>query len=738
MTALFLAAALPFGQMTVFAGTARIAFSDPSAGVGEEFTVSVKVTTGDGTLGASDVMLSYDPAYIEFVSGSNASGGGGSVRLIGTMDSDTTTVFSYNLKFKALQAGNTTISVGDYEVYDKDSQAVEVTKVGSSAVKVKAPSNYSKDASLASLKVSPGSLSPAFSADVTSYTVNVGSDVSKIAVSANAKDGNAKVVVSDCNLKEGTNTVVCKVTAEDGQTVRSYTLTVNRSDAAEAAASAEGAENTMVTQGAVVGELKADIDGVEYSVAETFDAAALPEGYTQGSCTYGNSEVMCGTGNGLTLLYLQDSAGAGGFYIYAPESGALSPYVTIDVSAKSIVVLPVDDTVTVPEGFTETIIELNGNKKVKGWVWQSDEEQQYCVVYGMNESGEMGLYRYDIAEKTFQRYFVDPALKNSYNDEDVDHLVEEYNSLRKDYNIRFFIIVALIVVALILFFMVVNLLLKRREQSGGYPPERNHRDEAPTPVKRRAMQEEEDRRGRPSSQTRAGRQESASRQESIPRRESVRDYKEEAYPSGRRPAERVEREASSRPSRPESLRVYREEPARGSARGAGERVSRPDERVSRPDGRGYREADPRVVRPEDRSRRPEERTARPERSARPEERTIRSEQRGGRPSEADRERAYRDYDLRKNAASEESRRPRTTRPERSSRQESDLEEVMRQREIEREERARRTRERLERERLEDERRARAARAESRTAQRPERSSGRKRPGGDDDFEFLDL
>ena len=88
----------------------------------------------------------------------------------------------------------------------------------------------------------------------------------------------------------------------------------------------------------------------------------------------------------------------------------LSPYVTIDVTAKSILVLPPDESVQIPDGFMETTIQLNGTYKVQGWVWKSDEQQKYCVVYGMNESGEKSLYRYDIAEKTFQRYFEDPSL----------------------------------------------------------------------------------------------------------------------------------------------------------------------------------------------------------------------------------------------------------------------------------------------------------------------------------------
>lgn len=461
-----LTVAAPVGGISAYASSAKISFSDPSATVGQEFSVNVKISSQDGNLGASDVVLSYDPSVIEFVSGNNASGGAGSVRLVGTMDSNSTKAFSYTLKFKAVQAGNTSISVGSYEVYDSDAQAVTVSKTGTASVKVKAPATSSAEAALSSLKISPGTLSPTFSPNVTSYTAQVGASVDKLAVSASAKDSKAKVLVSgDSGLKVGANTVVCKVTAEDGQTTKSYTITVNKLDTVDVPSEAEtGAETEAVgTTPAVTNGLDVEIDGVSYTVATEFDASLLPEGYTQSTCTYGGSEVQCGNGNDLTLLYLQGADGNGAFYIYIPESGVLSPYVTIDVTAKSILVLPPDESVQIPDGFMETTIQLNGTYKVQGWVWKSDEQQKYCVVYGMNESGEKSLYRYDIAEKTFQRYFEDPSLATKYDDAQVEEIVDKYNALCRDYNIRFVMLAVLGVACVILFFIVINLLLKRKE-----------------------------------------------------------------------------------------------------------------------------------------------------------------------------------------------------------------------------------------------------------------------------------
>ncbi len=749
IAAFALSLAMPFGGLVSYAASAKISFSDPSTTVGQEFNVTVKVTATDGNLGASDLVLSYDQAYIEFVSGNNANGGAGSVRLVGTMDSSTTTEFSYTLKFKAVQAGNTTISVASHEIYDSDTQAVNVSKVGSSAVKVKAPATYSSEAALASLKVSPGQLSPAFSPDVLSYTVNVGADVDKIAVSGEPKDGKAKTLVTGgSGLKTGANTVVCKVTAEDGQTVKSYTITVNKSESSEVPAG--DANEAAVTGGAVVGELKADIDGVEYSVATSFDPAGLPEGYTQSTVTYNGTEIMSGAGNGLNLIYLQGSDGKGSFYIYMPETGALSPYVTIDSVARSILVLPIDDSIEVPAGFAQTAIQLNGDSKVKGWVWKTDEEQKYCVVYGMNENGEKGLYRYDIAEKTFQRYFEDPALESPYDEEKVTKLYEDYNALCKDYDLRFIVIVVLIVVCLILFFMVINLLMRRREYSG-----RPEREEAPTPVKRRAMQEEESKR-RQSAQSRTGK---ASNEGSGPRKrpagddyprsqerrmssETVRNDRygqasgyqdaavrrmagtaEQGYPPQRRTEQRGTEQGRPVQRRPEQRHQdrYQDErtPAGRYTQTAHQEQRYQDRRTSDQSrmSQGY----------------PERRSAEPGRTAQgyPERRNAepgRAAQGYPERRSAEPGRAGQGYPERRSADQGRTVQRYPEKPVRS--QDAGMEEAIRLRELERAERARKTRERLERERLEDERRARAAKAgdTGRRSSRPD----------NDDFEFLDL
>ena len=477
-----------------------------------------------------------------------------------------------------------------------------VSHSGSSSVQVQAPASYSSEASLSSLKISPGGISPAFSPDVTSYTASVGADVSKIAVSAERKDPKSKLVVSgDSNLQPGENKVVCKVTAEDGKTVKNYTITVTRAAAGETQAPSESGEEE--TQAAVLGELKTEIEGKEYLVAASFDQSLLPAGFTASTVTYQEQDIMGGENGDLTILYLQDPEGSEGFWFYDAESGEFTRYANIHVSEKNITVLPADEAPEVPEGFAETTIQLNGDYKVEGWVWESDTEQRYCVVYGMNENGEKGLYRYDIGEKTIQRYFEDPAVKSSYSDEEVEAFIQEYNDMNQLYRLRLIIIIALGAVCVILIIMVIVLL---RKKAGGNGSDHPHDPGVQNPGGSRRQPDALAQSSAGKSRQREVRTEhSENRPE---RREAAAERPERVKPSGRpvsqgRESRRTEREprperdrtASPRAERPQEERREQKRPVReAESRTEGRRNTRPQ---GQPPVR--RESEPRVQRPRD-------------------------------------------------------------------------------------------------------------------------------------------
>ena len=203
-----------------FAASARISFSDPSTQVGQEVTVTMKFSSTDGQLlGDTKVTLNYDTSMLEYVGGSdNVSGDIGILQVRG--GSGTAEVAS-ELRFKALRSGTAAITVSDWEGYDNNGQVLAEVKTGSSAITIQGLPTSSDDASLQSLQISPGTLDPSFSPETDTYRTTVGLDTESLAISAIPNNEKAAVALEgDTGLQPGENTVLCKVTAEDGSTVK--------------------------------------------------------------------------------------------------------------------------------------------------------------------------------------------------------------------------------------------------------------------------------------------------------------------------------------------------------------------------------------------------------------------------------------------------------------------------------------------------------------------------------------
>ena len=449
-------------MITSYAATAKLTFSDPTATVGEEVSVKMKIATADGALGASDVRLQYDASALEFLSGTSANGGAGSIRVLGSMESSNQTTFTFQLKFKALKAGDTSIKVTSQEVYDANSKVVKIEHVGSSAIKITAPAASSKDANLSGITISPGELTPAFSADVTEYTAIVGGDVEKLTISAPANHEKANVSVNgNEGLQIGENTITCKVTAEDGTTTKTYTILVTKTESVTSDA-AEG--TTAPTEGGSAANLE---DG-NWKIEASIDESSVPEGFTIIDFTYDGEAVQAAEdANGNILLFMTNDEGAGDFFLYDTENNVFVPYVFIHMAEKTVIVLSPEEMpadTSIPEGFVDCTIDI-GNHKVNGWVWQngSNAEPEYCVVYGQNEQGERGFYRYDQKEMTLQRFFQDPSSDNLRTQ--YEAIAGTYSNLLEDYNTRGKVIVGLFGGCIVLLIVIIVLLLTRRPKS---------------------------------------------------------------------------------------------------------------------------------------------------------------------------------------------------------------------------------------------------------------------------------
>ena len=155
--------------------------------------------------------------------------------------------YSLSSSSLTLDAGDTSVTATVTAVDDSDEEndeTVVVTAshgdaVGSATVTIEANDTpVSTDAALSSLALSGVSIG-VFGAGTTAYAASVGNGVSSTTVTAVASDDGASVVIADgdgetqgtsrsVSLVVGDNEITVTVTAEDGSTTKTYTITVAR------------------------------------------------------------------------------------------------------------------------------------------------------------------------------------------------------------------------------------------------------------------------------------------------------------------------------------------------------------------------------------------------------------------------------------------------------------------------------------------------------------------------------
>lgn len=136
----------------------------------------------------------------------------------------------------ALAVGSNTLSV---VVTAQDGATTRTYTV----VVTRAAASLSADASLSALALSAGTLSPAFAAGTASYTASVANTVTTLALTPAAAGSGASIRINGASvasgsttgalsLSVGSNTFTVQVTAQDGATIRTYTVVVTRAAAA--------------------------------------------------------------------------------------------------------------------------------------------------------------------------------------------------------------------------------------------------------------------------------------------------------------------------------------------------------------------------------------------------------------------------------------------------------------------------------------------------------------------------
>ncbi len=306
----------------------------------------------------------------------------------------------------------------------------------------------SSNAHLKSLSVTPGTLSPEFSPEVTNYTINVSDDVDTVSVACSVEETTSKVIEAGGfkRLQQGSNSAHVTVQAEDGSKL-TYNFTINRgvasgnagdgetdlqsdtrtapdgesdsgledgtdgNGAAAISAGADGAVTTSAGADAVGGmtsgaQTPATIDPVtnripiggesiysSFQIDLTYPQELLPEGFVQETYNYKGIDVQSAyfaAGN-IRLLYLTTGDGTSSdFRIYYEDSDSFLDFLQLKgIDGKFIMPVRYEAQIKIPDNYTGTYLPWE-NKVIPAYIYTELTDKPVTVPgeEGNEDSGE--------------------------------------------------------------------------------------------------------------------------------------------------------------------------------------------------------------------------------------------------------------------------------------------------------------------------------------------------------------
>lgn len=485
-------------NIVLAAGSISVSASKTTVKVGDVVTISTSISPGEYGVNAT---LTKSSGAFEFVEGDNIYSDGGtpnnSIKVKAVSEGSCTfsvrviNAFDDQLKETSMSSGSVTItatsaSSNNDSNSNKDNKDNSGSNTGNDSNANKDNENKeekkSSNASLGSLVISAGSLSPEFSAATKDYTATVDYSCSSLAVTANPADSKASVtsVTGNDSLEVGENTVSVVVTAEDGST-STYNIVVTRR-AEDDPENADKQDNWK----------KFDINGTEWTMVNDIPEDVVPEGFEHSKTVIDGLEynTLHGTFGDITLVYLQSESG-NGLFVYDVAQNAAYEFVRINSESHFIVVLlpKVDD---VPEGYNEISLSIEGKGVATAYQTKvektDDQTKDFYLVYAMNDNGESGWYTYDSVDGTYMRTELGtPTVAQKENDTTKSELVP---GIANKYLVLAAILVLIIIILLLL--LIVSAVKNRKYKAMDYHDDDDDVDDAAEDVSNEALEETTD------------------------------------------------------------------------------------------------------------------------------------------------------------------------------------------------------------------------------------------------------
>lgn len=452
-------------NIVLAAGSISVSASKTTVKVGDVVTIRTSISPGEYGVNAT---LTKSSGAFEFVEGDNIYSDGGtpnnSIKVKAVSEGSCTfsvhviNAFDDQLNETSMSSGSVTVtatsaSSNNDSNSNKDNKDNSGSNTGNDSNANKDNENKeekkSSNASLGSLVISAGTLSPEFSAATKDYTATVDYSCSSLAVTANPADSKASVtsVTGNDSLEVGENTVSVVVTAEDGST-STYNIVVTRR-AEDDPENADKQDNWK----------KFNINGTEWTMVNDIPEDVVPEGFEHSKTVIDGLEynTLHGTFGDITLVYLQSESG-NGLFVYDAAQNAAYEYVRINSESHFIVVLlpKVDD---VPEGYNEVSLSIEGKGVATAYQTKAekkdDKTKDFYLVYAINDNGESGWYTYDSVDGTYMRTELStPTVAQEENDAVKSELVP--GIANKYLVLAAILILVIIILALLLLVVVVK------------------------------------------------------------------------------------------------------------------------------------------------------------------------------------------------------------------------------------------------------------------------------------------
>ena len=377
------------------AENAVLSFSSQKPSVGQSVTVTVTFNPG-AKMYSADFSLSYNPDILTYESATCTAkaAGGGIVKAAPTLTGETKISYKFTFTAKKSGSSNITVSGGVYGFEDTENY-----NVGASATLTVSDAAKPGVATLKSLSISNGTLTPGFSTGRTSYTAKVKYEVTTCKVYATATDAKATVAVGGKEaLAVGKNTRTVTVTAQNG-TQKTYTIVITRlKEGEELDGETKPEDNTDEPEKSTV------IDGVKYLLATDLSGFTLPNGFKATTAKHDGAEVAVAqdTDANYTVYYLKGE-----------NSESYQPY-TLESDGKTFkklkfatfgnntyIFADIPEGKTVPEGFYQSSVKI-GDFDIPAYKSPDEGLTDFYYTYCFFEKN-FAMYRYDSRENVLQR-----------------------------------------------------------------------------------------------------------------------------------------------------------------------------------------------------------------------------------------------------------------------------------------------------------------------------------------------